>query len=115
MESNRLILHHATPDDAGLYQITVRNSYGETREELRVNVESRSYEHMRQPYPNQQRQEIRVTVHPSEASVGINEKVKLTCYVQGTDQYQVTWSRYGYDTTLPDYVRVCYDEFISIN
>ncbi|UJR19172.1 hypothetical protein I4U23_022302 [Adineta vaga] len=108
VEPNRLVLHHATPDDAGVYQITVHNSYGEVREELRVSVESRQYEHVREPYyhhQQQQQQEVRVTVHPTEATVGVNEKVKITCYVQGTQQYRVTWSRYAHDTSLPDYVR----------
>ncbi|CAF1504705.1 unnamed protein product [Adineta ricciae] len=106
VEPNRLVLQHATPNDAGVYQITVRNSYGEAHEELRINVESQHYEHVTEPYYHQQQQQqVRVTVHPNEATVGVNEKAKLTCYVQGTQQYRVTWSRYAYDTSLPDYVR----------
>jgi hypothetical protein len=41
VETNRLILHRATPDAAGTYQVIVRNRNGEDRQELRINVEPR--------------------------------------------------------------------------
>lgn len=41
VEPNRLILNRATPDAAGTYQVIVRNSNGEDRQELRINVEPR--------------------------------------------------------------------------
>ena len=41
VEKNRLTLNRATPDAAGTYQVIVRNSNGEDRQELRINVEPR--------------------------------------------------------------------------
>jgi hypothetical protein len=41
VEQNRLVLHRATPEAAGTYQVIVRNTHGEDRQELRINVEPR--------------------------------------------------------------------------
>ncbi len=41
VEPNRLVLHRAVPDAAGTYQVVVRNSQGEDRQELTINVEPR--------------------------------------------------------------------------
>lgn len=105
VESGRLILKCATPAVAGVYRITVRNAHGEVHEELQVNVEPRSHAQVREPH--YEPQPVRVTVHPNEVNVTPGDKAKMTCYVQGAQQYQVRWVRMGYDSRLPDYIRVC--------
>ncbi|CAF0757295.1 unnamed protein product [Adineta steineri] len=121
VEPNRLILHYATSDSVGTYQITVRNSHGEVQQELRVNVESRHHhqhvperhqqyvperqqQYVTERYPQQQ-EPIEVTVEPSEITVGSGERAIVTCHVKGTQQYRVTWSKYAHDTRLPDYAQ----------
>ena len=49
VEQNRLVLNRATPEAAGTYQVVVRNSNGEDRQELRINVEPRRVRQRPQP------------------------------------------------------------------
>ena len=48
VETNRFILHRATPEIAGTYQVVVNNSHGFDRQELRINVEPRRRRDRRQ-------------------------------------------------------------------
>ena len=41
VEPNRLVLHRASLEAAGDYQVIVRNTHGEDRQELRINVAPR--------------------------------------------------------------------------
>ncbi|UJR20027.1 hypothetical protein I4U23_023161 [Adineta vaga] len=101
VEANRLILHRATPDSAGIYQIIARNLHGETREKLVINVKTQL--HQDTGDQQQEHQDIKVTVHPKEITVEAGEKATATCHVEGAQKYQVIWGRYAHDTSLPDY------------
>lgn len=41
VEPNRLVLNRATMDAIGTYQVVVRNTHGEDRQELHINVQPR--------------------------------------------------------------------------
>lgn len=41
VEPQRLILHRATPEAAGTYQVVVSNSHGDDKQELQIKVEPR--------------------------------------------------------------------------
>ncbi|CAF0868331.1 unnamed protein product [Adineta ricciae] len=94
IESDRLILQRATLDVVGTYQVIVRNSYGESRQNLRINVK---------PRRSQQRESVQVTIQPKEIIIEANERTILNCDVKGAQQYRVTWNKFAYNTSLPDY------------
>lgn len=73
VEPNRLILHRATSEAAGTYQVIVRNANGEDRQELKINVEPR-----RNRGRGQQAVAPTVRLESDRYTVGYGEVVDIT-------------------------------------
>ncbi|UJR17956.1 hypothetical protein I4U23_004855 [Adineta vaga] len=96
IESNRLTLHHATPDIAGIYHLIVCNSHDEAHQTLRINVQSR--------WQKQQHESVEILVQPKKVIIGPGEKVTVRCRVKGVQQYQVIWSLYSHHNIFPHFI-----------
>ena len=72
VEKNRLVLHRATPDAAGTYQVIVRSPYGEDRRELHINVTPR---HSRQR--GQSARAPQISFQQKQYEVGYGETVDV--------------------------------------
>ena len=66
VESNRLVLNRVSPDAAGDYQVVVRNSHGEDKQEIRINVE-----------PRRRRGQPQVRFQQSQYSIGPGESIDI--------------------------------------
>ncbi|CAF4524399.1 unnamed protein product [Rotaria socialis] len=108
VEPNRLVLNRATTDAAGVYQVVVRNTHGEDRQELRINVEPRRG---RGRDPQSGAPRIRFAQDQYEISAG--GKVDVTPTISGASGTTVTWSKDG-SAYLPDGVTARSDGALSI-
>jgi len=104
VEPNRLVLNRATPDAAGTYQVVVRNSRGEDKQELNINVE---------PRRSRQRGQPQITFQQDNYQVGQGEVVDVVPNIAGQTGGSVTWSKDG-STNLPDGVIARDDGFLRI-
>ncbi|UJR29768.1 hypothetical protein I4U23_017316 [Adineta vaga] len=94
VESNRIILKRAAPKVAGAYQVIVRNSHGENRQNLRINIK---------PRRRQQRKSVKITIEPNEVTIEPGEKTVVKCHVKGARKYRLTWKNDANDTSLSHY------------
>ncbi|UJR23322.1 hypothetical protein I4U23_026336 [Adineta vaga] len=97
VEPNRLILHRATLDASGTYQVIVRNSHGEDRQELTIIVEPR---HGRgQGHPAAVAPQV--SFSESNYEVGYGEIIDIRPNLYGDSGSTITWAKDG-STYLPD-------------
>ncbi|CAF1237105.1 unnamed protein product [Adineta ricciae] len=102
VESNRLVLNRATPDAAGDYQVVVRNSHGEDKQEIRINVE-----------PRRRRGQPQVRFQQSQYSIGPGETIDIVPNISGSNGATITWSKDG-STNLPHGVTAREDGYLRI-
>ncbi|CAF1607632.1 unnamed protein product [Rotaria magnacalcarata] len=111
-----LIIRNAQAGDSGRYRCEVnfpRAPHAGAQEssyDLRVEGSYSSAESSGQGYQygtayQTPTEYIEATIEPAEATLGLGEKVNLTCRVKGAQQYTVTWTKYAHDTSLPNYAR----------
>ncbi|UJR25590.1 hypothetical protein I4U23_006934 [Adineta vaga] len=103
VEPNRLVLQRATPDAAGTYRVVVRNSHGEDKQELRINVEPRRGRN-RGP---------QVRFPQSQYEIGYGEVVDIAPNIAGASGATIVWSKDG-STNLPQGVTARDDGFLRI-
>ena len=86
VEPNRLVLHRATPDAAGTYQVLVRNPYGEDRQELTINIAPRRNYGYAQPVGAPQ-----ISFQNTEYDIGYGEVVDITPNISVKDQLRCSF------------------------
>ncbi|CAF3609191.1 unnamed protein product [Adineta steineri] len=102
VSQDRLVLDRAVPEAAGKYRVIVRNSHGEDRQDLQINVT-----------PRRSRGAPQVRFAQNQYDVGYGETVDIQPDVTGGSGATMTWSKDG-STSLPNGVTVGDGGFLRI-
>ncbi|CAF3522929.1 unnamed protein product [Rotaria socialis] len=108
VEKDRLVLHRATLDSAGTYEVIVRNSNGEDRQTLEIKVEPR-----RNRQRGQQAAAPQVTFSQDNYEVAHGQDLEIVPNIYGATGAKIVWSKDG-STNLPDGVSARTDGTLHI-